>query len=178
MKEQKKKLENACREFEEDLVLYYYGDGSAAERSRVEGHLKDCSRCSAFVLDLRKLLPQMAQPKELPPAFWDNYYREMVQKLVVVRERNAWWRNIFAQFHGWAIPAFGTAVVIVLGLGLTLGSGRWNLLSQSKQETIPQEIMADGSDLEFFKSMDLVESLHVLEALDGKGTAAKSVGHS
>ena len=34
-------LRTACKDFEEDLVLYYYGDGSAAERSRVEGHLQE-----------------------------------------------------------------------------------------------------------------------------------------
>src|SRR5437773_465220 len=42
------KLETACRDFEEDLVLYYYGEGSGAERSRVESHVKACSRCSRF----------------------------------------------------------------------------------------------------------------------------------
>ena len=63
------KLETACRDFEEDLVLYYYGEGSEAERSRVESHVKACSRCSRFLDDLRKLLPQIARPEELPQSF-------------------------------------------------------------------------------------------------------------
>lgn len=174
MLEHANKLETACRDFEEDLVLYYYGDGSAAERSRVEGHIKACARCSRFLNDLRKLLPQIAKPKELPQSFWDNYYREVADKLSVQQERGSWWRSLFTPIQGWAVPAFSTAAVVVLGLGLTFGNGQWNLLSQTKKDTIPQEILADESNLEFFKSMDLVESLRLLEALDGNGAQPKA----
>ena len=45
MEESRVTLENACAEFEPDLVLYYYGDGTEAERRRVEAHLQGCSRC-------------------------------------------------------------------------------------------------------------------------------------
>ena len=111
-------LRTACKDFEEDLVLYYYGDGSAAERSRVEGHLQGCSSCQEFLDDLRKLLPKMAKPSELPPMFWDNYYNEMVQKLAVYEERHAWWKSWFAPMRGWMLPAFGTAAVAALAIGL------------------------------------------------------------
>ena len=94
MKEHSDTLRTACKDFEEDLVLYYYGDGSENERIRVQGHLQTCSSCREFLEDLRKLLPQMAKPSELPPAFWDNYYDEMVQKLAVHEERQAWWKNL------------------------------------------------------------------------------------
>ncbi|MBI2532386.1 MAG: zf-HC2 domain-containing protein [Deltaproteobacteria bacterium] len=66
MMERKQTLETACRDFEEDLVLYYYGDGSERERSRVEVHMRTCARCQRFLDDLRRLLPQMAQPESLP----------------------------------------------------------------------------------------------------------------
>ena len=71
MKEHSDTLRTACKDFEEDLVLYYYGDGSEKERIRVQGHLQTCSSCREFLEDLRKLLPQMAKPSELPPTFWE-----------------------------------------------------------------------------------------------------------
>ena len=97
MTERSDTLRTACKDFEEDLVLYYYGDDSAAERSRVEGHLQSCSSCQEFLDDLRKLLPSMAKPSELPPMFWDNYYNEMVQKLAVHEERQPWWKNFLCR---------------------------------------------------------------------------------
>ena len=164
------KLESACRDFEEDLVLYYYGEGAEAERSRVENHFKACSRCSRFLSDLRKLLPQMAQPSEMPDSFWNDYYREMVDKLTAQRERNLWWKNLFAPMRLWIMPAFGTAAVAVLAVGLVLGKGGWTFQSGRPQQKIPQEILTDVRQLEFFNSMDMLESLRLLERLDGTKT--------
>jgi hypothetical protein len=161
------KLENACRDFEEDLVLYYYGEGAETERSRVEGHFKACSRCSRFLGDLRRLLPQMAQPSEMPESFWNNYYREMVDKLAVQRARSAWWKSLFAPVRVWMIPAFGTVAVAVLAIGLVIEKGDWTFHSSGTQQSIPKEVLTDDRQLEFFNSMDMLESLRVLEALDG-----------
>lgn len=172
------KLETACRDFEEDLVLYYYGDGSEAERSRVEGHIPDCSRCGRFLDDLRKLLPPMAKAKELPQSFWDDYYREVIQKLGVQEGRSFWWRHFFAPLHSWVVPAFGTAAVVILALALTFGNNGWNFLRPANREAIPQEILSNANDLEFFKSMDLVELLLVLEEMDGSKSDLKTVRHS
>jgi anti-sigma factor RsiW len=163
-------LEPACREFEEDLVLYYYGEGSEAERSRVENHANSCSRCSRFLSDLHKLLPRMSQPTELPQSFWDNYHREMVDKLAVQRERNIWWRNFFAPARLWVLPAFGTAAVAVLAIALVLGKGGSSFQPNRTQQNLPPEILTDAKQLEFFNSMDMLESLHLLEALDGSKT--------
>jgi predicted anti-sigma-YlaC factor YlaD len=168
MDETRVTLENACAEFEADLVLYYYGDGSEVERRRVEAHLTGCERCGRFLNDLRGLLPQMATKAELPANFWNDYYREMVQKLDEARERKSWWRDLIPNFGGWVVPAFGTAMVVVLAVALIFGKGDWNLSSdQAPQEMIPQEILSDSSRLEFFKSLDMLESLTALEKMDG-----------
>jgi hypothetical protein len=170
MEESRVTLENACAEFEPDLVLYYYGDGTEAERRRVEAHLQGCSRCDRFLADLRGLLPQMAVKAELPENFWNDYYREMVQKLDEARERKPWWRTLIPNFGGWAVPAFGTALVVVLATAMMFG--RDDLTPRSNQaqyEMIPQEIMSDSSRLEFFKSLDMLESLSTLEKMDGAG---------
>ena len=161
------RLETACKDFEEDLVLYYYGDCSEADRVRVEAHLQKCSRCNLFVADLRKLLPQMANTTEMPPSFWDNYYNEMLAKLAVERERTYWWRSLFEPMRGWMLPAFGTAAVAVMAIGLVLGQGVWKQPMSQPQERIPQEILADTNQLEFFNSLDMLESLPKLEELDG-----------
>ena len=55
MKEYSDTLRTACKDFEEDLVLYYYGDGSENERIRVQGHLQTCSSCREFLEDLAKI---------------------------------------------------------------------------------------------------------------------------
>src|ERR1700741_1144082 len=107
-------LERACSAYEEDMVLYYYGEGSLAERQRVEEHIGACARCRQFVEDLRGLLPQMAKTTEMPASFWDGYYREMKQKLAAERERKNWWRNWFPAPTGWMVPAFGTVAIAVL----------------------------------------------------------------
>ena len=176
MNEVTHKLESACRAFEADLVLYYYGDIAEAERRRVEKHCVNCWRCRRFLDDLKRLLPQMAKAKPLPADFWDRYYKETVQKLAAQEARGSWLRNLFAPMHVWLIPAFGTVAVAALAITLVLGKNGWNFhLSGHQQEVIPQEILADEAKVEFFKSMDLLESLGVLEKMDGLQQDATTV---
>ena len=166
MSERRSALENACAEFEADLVLYYYGED--AERRRVASHLETCQRCVRFMDDLNGLLPQMSKTTELPQNFWDNYYREVVHKLNQEREGISWWRSLIPSFGGWTIPAFGTAVVVVLAVALVFGKGDWSVRSNAiQQENIPQEILSDSGRLEFFNSLDMLESLPALENMDG-----------
>jgi predicted anti-sigma-YlaC factor YlaD len=160
-------LQNACSDFEEDLVLHYYGDGSEAERNRVEAHLQKCAACRAFLEDLRSLLPRMAKPNELPQSFWDNYYRETLEKLAAVEERKFRWRNLFAPMHAWMLPAFGTAAVAVFAVALIFTKGYWPSSTHQPMDKIPQEILTDSNQLEFFKSMDMLEALSRLETQDG-----------
>ena len=164
MKDGTRALENACKEFEADLVLYYYGDDSADNHGRVEQHCDECSRCQRFLEDLRQLLPRMAQPKELPATFWDNYYNETVQKLRHQQQQSSWWRQFFAPVSGWALPAFGTLAVATLAFFLVFGSG-WH--QKRSTPAIPQEILSDPRSVEFFNSMDLLEFLGKLEQSDG-----------
>jgi len=170
MMERKQTLETACGGFEEDLVLYHYGDGSEAERGRVEVHIRTCARCHRFLDDLRRLLPQMAQPESLPQSFWDGYYRETVAKIAAQREQRPWWRNLLTPMRAWAMPVFATAAVAVLAIGLLIGKGGWNAQSVGLRGNIPQEILTDAGQLEFFNSLDMIESLSALEALDGGKT--------
>lgn len=172
MKKHMEPLATMCKELEEDLVLHYYGEDADAERCRLEQHLSGCVGCRRFLDDLHKLLPQMATPKDLPQSFWDNYYRETVAKLAVQQERKHWWRNLFAPMRTWMVPAFGTAAVAAIAFGVILGTGNFNFLTGKSQLRIPQEVIADSNQLEFFESLDMLESLSALEG--GETTKAEA----
>lgn len=178
MKAQKQILQPACSVFEEDLVMYYYGDSSAEDRSRIENHLGGCDKCQSFLQDLRGLLPQLAKPKEMPPAFWDNYYREMKQKLAVERERKSWWRSWLASMNGWMVPAFATAAIAVLAIGLVIGKSNWSSQRNGVEEVIPQEILTDAKELEFLNALDMLEALPKVEKSEGAKPSAQSIGNS
>lgn len=168
-------LQGACKEYEEDLVLHYYGETAADERVRVERHLTECDQCRRFLADLRSLLPQITRTEELPRSFWDGYYRETMVKLAEYDEKKSWWRSWFAPVSGWMMPAFGTVTAAVLVVGLIYGKDNLRLFVEPKMERIPQEIMADENQLEFFKSMDMLEALSNLEAQDEpNGDATRS----
>ena len=161
-----KKLETMCKGFEEDLVLYYYGEIGDHEKQRVEQHLGNCLGCGRFIDDLHRLLPQMALPEELPQSFWDDYYRETVAKLTHRREQKIYWRNVFAPMRMWMIPAFGSAVIAALAFGVVLSKGNLSSLHNQPQDRIPTEIVTDTEQLEFFRSLDMLEALSALEGLE------------
>jgi hypothetical protein len=165
-------LATACKQYEEDLVLHYYGENSRDERRKIEGHLADCVSCRNFLDDLRKLLPQITQTEEMPQSFWDNYYRQTVAKLADYEERKFSWRSFFAPMRMWMVPAFGTVAAAVLVVGLMFGKDNFKLFVEPRVERIPQEIMADKNQLEFFESMEIIEALGKLEAQDEPKTDA------
>ncbi len=167
-------LSGACKKYEEDLVLYYYAENSAADSHRVERHLSECIACRRFVDDLHGLLPQMAKSQELPQTFWDSYYRETIAKLRERDARNYWWRNLCAPMKRWLVPAFGTAAIAVLALGLLFGRGSLPLSIEGSPANLPEEIIVDANQLEFFRSLDMLESLSQLEAHDGSRVKPRS----
>ncbi len=160
-------LPNACKNFEEDLVLYYYGECDPAEQGRVREHLAACASCRGFLGDLRRWLPRIAQAAPLAPAFWENYYRETMAKLERRgEEKQPWWRFGFALRPMWMVPAFGTVGVMLLVVGLLFGKGNLSSFMQRPAANIPREILADENQLQFFESMDLLEALSRLEKQD------------
>jgi predicted anti-sigma-YlaC factor YlaD len=159
-------FDSACKSFEEDLVLYYYGETSYAERRPIEQHLSGCQSCRRFVDDLRRLLPQMARSEEFPQSFWDAYYHETVAKLAQQRERKYGWRNLWSPMKVWMLPAFGTVAIAVLAIGLVLGKGNLPSFTDTSPKNFPQESLSDAKQLEFFESMDMLESLSKLEEQD------------
>lgn len=171
------RLESACKQFEEDLVLYYYGEGSPAERARVEKHVQGCGRCCGFLDDLARLLPRLVEAKELPEPFWDTYYKEVMEKVAAEQEKKRWWHTFFAPLRPWAVPAFGTAVIAVIAFALVIERGTPDFQRGRSSDDVPREVLVDSTQLEFFKSMDMLESLSVLEALDGTSNESLVTKH-
>ena len=167
-------LEGAGKGFEEDLVLYYYAETSASDRAGIEQHLAQCSRCRIFVDDLGRLLPQMAPKPELPQTFWDNYFRETVAKLDEQSARQNGWRRWFAPMNGWLVPAFGTVAIAVFATALMLEKRDLDSTRETASVNIPAEVLVDSNQLEFFKSLDILESLSTLEKQDGAKPKGKT----
>jgi hypothetical protein len=167
-------LEGACKNYEEDLVLYYYGECGAAERATMEQHMTQCGRCRNFVEDLGRVLPQMAPQPVLPQPFWDSYFRETMAKLDAYEARQSWWRRWFAPLNGWLVPAFGTVAVAVLAIALVLGKSDLVSFIDTPSPNIPAEVLVDSNQLEFFKSLEILESLSTLEELDRSKPAPKT----
>jgi hypothetical protein len=66
----------------------------------------------------------------------------------------------------WMVPALGSVAAAVLVIGLMFGNDNLKLFVEPQVEKIPQEILADKSQLEFFESMEILEALSKLEAQD------------
>ena len=167
-------LQGACKNYEEDLVLYYYGECGAGERATMERHMAQCGRCRDFVEDLGRVLPQMAPQPVLPQPFWDSYFRETIAKLEAYETRQSWWRRWFAPMNGWLVPALGTAAVALFALTLVLEKTEIVSFIDTPAPNIPAEVLVDSNQLEFFKSLEILESLSTLEELDKSKPAPKT----
>lgn len=165
-------LQRSCKGFEEDLVLYYYGECGAAERSRIEKHLEDCGTCKQFLADFSRLLPLTIKPDEPPQPFWESYSKEMRTKLASVEQRSPWWGALVSLFRPWPVLALATALVLILALTFTFGRRMWRSQDLPPEEEGMMEILPMAENLEFFKAMELLDSLDLLEAAGGFGSGA------
>jgi hypothetical protein len=155
-----------CPEFEQDLVLFHYGELERADSQRVAAHLKDCAACAHSLSGLARLLPRTVLTDEPPAAFWSAYSRELRHKLAELGERESWWRGWISGFHPWAMPALATSAVVALALTFTLGKSFWQ-----RQETPPAldqqilEVLPMAENLDFFRNLEVLDALEVLQLM-------------
>ncbi|MGH7775523.1 MAG: zf-HC2 domain-containing protein [Candidatus Binatia bacterium] len=161
-----------CKDLEQGLVLYYYGECVEAERRSIETHLEGCASCRYFLESLRTLLPLTVKPDDPPQAFWESYSREMHRKLEAVEERVAWWRDLFSLARPWPVPALATASVLVLALTLTFTKGLWHRQDFPPEGEAILEILPMAENLEFFKTMELLDAMGLIEAVAGPGNSS------
>jgi len=164
-----KPASKACRNLEEDLILYYYGELAESDRRNCEAHLKDCEYCRASLAEMSKLLPITAAHDEPPPTFWSDYSREMRQKLDLAAERKSWWRSIAGLFAPLPMPALATGAMLLLALALTFGKGLWQPSTPAPVHESFMEVLPIAEQLDFFSDMELLDNLDLLETFGGQG---------
>lgn len=150
-------LPKTCDEFETDLVLYAYGKIATAERSGIEAHLDACASCR----DRQdQLLQELATaPLDFPPPqFWDDYSREMRQKLAVVDENKQRTRTWIAPFSVGGIAALAAGLVLVVALGVTLKDSIFSSGDEPREDGM-MKVLPIVQNLEFFESMHYLEMM-------------------
>jgi len=166
------KIANPCREREEDLVLFHYGDLAENERRQVGDHLSSCAGCAGYLAQLAALLPLTVKADEPPENFWRDYNRELRRRIDAAGEKTSWRELIGRLFRPRLLPAWGAALAVTLALALTFGHKFWQSNDPPKEETALIEAMPVAEHLEFFKTMDVLDNLDLLESMGGAGDAA------
>ncbi len=153
----------SCKEYEQDLILYYYGELGEGELNRTEAHLKGCDSCRQTLEALGSLLPRTVKEDHPSQSFWDDYSRELRGKLDQVEAKVSWWERIVSLIRPWPVSAAATAIVIlfVLTLNLNRTPRRPEQAPPVNEEIFKIFRMAD--DVEFYKNLDLLDSMDMLE---------------
>ncbi len=162
-------LSRPCKEREENLVLFHYSDLQEPEQIDLKNHLGGCIDCTAYLQELNKLLPLTVKSDEPPEAFWRDYNRELRLKIAAVREKKSWRQSFAAFFRPRLLPAFGVIAVLALVLTLTIGKGLWQTRDSARDDEALMEVLPVAENLEFFKTMDVLDNLDVLESMGNQG---------
>lgn len=171
MTEQTKTLVSPCGELEENLVLFHYGDLDGAERGMLQTHLQSCTACAGYLKELDTLLPLTLKADEPPATFWTDYNRELRQKLDRAAEKKSWRQTLGDLFQPRWMPALATAGVVALALTFTVGRGIWPA-NDSQDDAAIMELLPVAENLEFFKAMDVLDNLDLLESMGNQSNAA------
>jgi len=163
---------SACKNMEEDLVLYYYKEVSGAQQTRVENHIKECVPCRLYMQEMASILPSTVMNDDPPETFWTDYNREMRLKLSEVREKKAWWQSLLGLLQPWPRSAIAMAAVVALALTITLGKTFWRSQEPPPDDQALIEELPVAENLEFFKNMEVLDAMDFLESSDSpaKGT--------
>jgi hypothetical protein len=172
MAQRKTALSTACKAFEQDLVLFYYGELSGVERSKVENHIHRCQTCPLYLKELGSLLPLTVEAEAPVADFWADYSLEMRRKLDQLDEKKSWWRALPEMFQSWTLPALATTTVIILALTLTFGKAVWQGREEPVDEQGIVEVLPIAENLEFFGTMEVLDALDFLEYLGNNPSGA------
>ncbi len=172
MTETTKTLVSPCREREENLVLFHYGDLADAERDTLQIHLKSCAACAGYLKDLGTLLLLTIPADEPAQSFWTDYNRELRRKIDDLAGKKTWTQSLAAFFRPRWVPAFATAAVVALGLTFTIGRGFWETPDPAQDDAAIIELLPVAENLEFLNAMDVLDNLDLLESMGNHGNAA------
>jgi hypothetical protein len=168
---QKNPLSTPCKKFEEDLVLFHYGDLRGPELEALQSHVNGCAGCTGFLEQLGRLLPLTVRADEPGQTFWNDYSREMRHKLDAAAEKRPWWQSVAIIFQPRVLSAAAGAAVVVVALALTFGRGLWPTKEVPHDDAAMMEVLPVAENLEFFKAMDVLDDLDLLESMGSQGAA-------
>jgi len=107
-----------CRETQTLLTAFHDGELPAAERARVEEHLRGCPDCVALLADLARV-DQAAGVPDPGPAYWDRFNARVMDRVereadgprvAILRPKGGWMR----QQLRYLIPAAAAAALVVV----------------------------------------------------------------
>ena len=107
-----------CRETQTLLTAFHDGELPAAERARVEEHLRGCPECVALLADLARV-DQAAGVPDPGPAYWDRFNARVMDRVereadgprvTVLRPKGGWMR----QQLRYLVPAAAAAALVVM----------------------------------------------------------------
>jgi hypothetical protein len=109
---------------EDDLILHFYGDGEAADETRVDAHLNACASCQATWVEFRETMQMIdaAQVPEPGAGFERVLWARLQPSLAAARPRRAsWlaWPRVLAPIA--AMAAVVVASVVTLRLVMPAG---------------------------------------------------------
>jgi len=103
----------ACKNYEDLLPLYASGDLSSTDHNKVSEHLEECQECRDYQLSLSAITAVMEQDNvEMSP----SYGAELVVALNRRLDRRSTWQKRLL----WTIPAFATAMAVVVIITISL----------------------------------------------------------
>ncbi len=167
MAHQTQLLATPCESLEADLVLLHYGELAGMEVETVRSHVNGCSGCDGYLRDLGKLMPLTIKSDEPPQTFWTDYNRELRYKIAATE--TSWWRSLSVVFQLRWLPALATAAVVVLAMTFTIGKGIWPNRVNLDEDSALIEALPVAENLEFFKTMEVLDDLELLEFMSSQG---------
>lgn len=165
-------MSTVCNEFEQDLVLYHYGDLSAEDRDRLATHLRACPGCATYLEELAALLPLTMNTDEPGEEFWQNYSREMRHKLADLQEKKSWWHALQTALRPWTLPALAGTAVVALAITLNTANKTTPINDVPAADPALMEVLPMAENLELFNNMDVLENIEVLEIMEGSANEA------
>jgi hypothetical protein len=106
-----------CRETQTLLTAFHDGELPAADRTRVEEHLRGCPECRSLLADLARV-DQAAGVPDPGPAYWDRFNAQVMDR--VEREADGPGMAVLRPKHGWMrqqlrylVPAAAAAALVV-----------------------------------------------------------------
>ena len=166
------RLGTACAEQEANLVMLHYEELDANTRAVVDAHVRNCPGCAGYLKSLTALLPLTIKIDEPPEEFWRDYDRELRRKIADAAEQKSWLQRLAAISQPRWLPAAATAALVAIALTFSLQRGSSSKPENAPDEAAIMEVLPITENLDFFKTMEVLDNLELLESMASTGSAA------